>query len=423
MKMKKITKVLSGVISVAILAAGGTIAASATINFSDVHTEGWAYPYISNLTGNGVITGYEDGTFRPDQKVTKAEYLALVMRAAAYETQEDANAAHWWTPYFEKAVDRGLIIAEEYETTIDSPISRYAMAELVANVLKDKEIDVAAETNVLSDVSAHQDAVGICYSAGIITGYEDGTFSGNEAMERDTTAASVCRLIDVLEGRKTSLPPTEADIETMNPDTTDTDLEPFVIDGSDDMWVHFTGTVYARGMDGTSEPAANAMLEFFEETTLGRIPIEPENMIARCYAAEDGTYEVWLPMDSNYILTTAKYPVRVHYEDEDGNIYSNTYKINSVTEECAAQTGEAAGDLVATAAYVATEPQKYADVVARKNGWDRSQFPKLIRMPEGIPNDSSDLAENFIDDIECTVDGYIFSNNDPAITYIYQHDA
>lgn len=51
-----------------------------TVTFSDVSTTNWAYQYISTAVSYGWIEGYEDGTFRPNQPITRAEAMTIINR-------------------------------------------------------------------------------------------------------------------------------------------------------------------------------------------------------------------------------------------------------------------------------------------------------------------------------------------------------
>jgi hypothetical protein len=51
------------------------------VNFPDVPQVFWARPYIKALAERGVLSGYEDGTFRPNQVVTRAEFAAQLQKA------------------------------------------------------------------------------------------------------------------------------------------------------------------------------------------------------------------------------------------------------------------------------------------------------------------------------------------------------
>jgi hypothetical protein len=49
--------------------------------FADVPAGHWAHPFINSLSARGVIAGFPDGTFRPDEPVTRAQYAAMVRQA------------------------------------------------------------------------------------------------------------------------------------------------------------------------------------------------------------------------------------------------------------------------------------------------------------------------------------------------------
>lgn len=64
-----------------------------TVSFSDVPQDFWARPYIEALAGRGIIVGYQDGTFRPNQPVTRAEFAAQL--ANAFEQNAVSNAVNY----------------------------------------------------------------------------------------------------------------------------------------------------------------------------------------------------------------------------------------------------------------------------------------------------------------------------------------
>ena len=49
------------------------------VEFSDVSKEHWAYEYINKLSNDGVINGFEDGSFRPSETLTKAQFIKLMV--------------------------------------------------------------------------------------------------------------------------------------------------------------------------------------------------------------------------------------------------------------------------------------------------------------------------------------------------------
>ena len=48
--------------------------------FPDVDSSHWAIEYISKLSDEGVINGYDDGTYRPEGTVKRSEFLKLVIK-------------------------------------------------------------------------------------------------------------------------------------------------------------------------------------------------------------------------------------------------------------------------------------------------------------------------------------------------------
>lgn len=67
---------------------------SVTEVFSDVPTEHWAAPYISAMKSNGIISGYEDGSFGMGKKITRAEAVAIMNRALGRVPNEEKISSY-----------------------------------------------------------------------------------------------------------------------------------------------------------------------------------------------------------------------------------------------------------------------------------------------------------------------------------------
>jgi S-layer homology domain len=88
---------------------------AAVTNFPDVPPDYWARPFVDALAKKGITAGSPDGTFRPDQAVTRAEYAALVGKA--FEQQEtqgslaftDVPSDYWAASAVDQAVKKGFI--------------------------------------------------------------------------------------------------------------------------------------------------------------------------------------------------------------------------------------------------------------------------------------------------------------------------
>ena len=121
-----------------------------TNRYSDVAATSWYNTAVSTLSSMGIITGYPDGTFRPNAAITRAEFAAI---AARFDNDGDKTAAKF------------------------------------------------------SDIATHwaKDEISIAYNNGWITGYPDGTFGP----QRDITRAETMTLVNRVLNRQ---PETEEDL-------------------------------------------------------------------------------------------------------------------------------------------------------------------------------------------------------------------
>ncbi|MGB4198666.1 MAG: S-layer homology domain-containing protein, partial [Tepidanaerobacteraceae bacterium] len=88
-----------------------TAQAAAELNDISGH---WAEATIAKWVQQGLISGYTDGTFRPDNSITRAEFMALVNRAFGFDEKaaigfSDVSANDWFYDEIAKAVKAGYI--------------------------------------------------------------------------------------------------------------------------------------------------------------------------------------------------------------------------------------------------------------------------------------------------------------------------
>lgn len=85
--------------------------------FTDVEEGNWAAHAVMRWSRSGVISGYGDGSFRPEQQVTRAEFSAIVNRIFGYKDlaavlPADVPAAAWYKDDIAKAVAAEYLIAD-----------------------------------------------------------------------------------------------------------------------------------------------------------------------------------------------------------------------------------------------------------------------------------------------------------------------
>ena len=117
---------------------------STSNNFSDVAPDAWYNNAVSTMVNAGIIQGYEDGTFRPNASITRAEFAAIASRfmSAGYDVEEDLFtdiAAHWARESINDAAMAKWISGYPDGTFLpDKAITRAEAVTLVNNVLQRK---------------------------------------------------------------------------------------------------------------------------------------------------------------------------------------------------------------------------------------------------------------------------------------------
>ena len=107
-------------------------------NFSDVSADKWYNNAVSTLCHMGVLGGYSDGTFRPNAPITRAEFAKIAVSfaqangSAVYSYFTDVKTTDWFAPYVTAAKDSGLI--EGYSDGSFKPENKITRAEACAIV-------------------------------------------------------------------------------------------------------------------------------------------------------------------------------------------------------------------------------------------------------------------------------------------------
>lgn len=109
--------------------------------FSDVVTGAWHTPYIKYLSNVEIINGYEDGTFKPDAPITRAEFATIASRFFDLETGAenqfiDVADSHWAKEYIDSAVIKGWLLGyEDGSFKPDQSIKRSETVTIVNRML------------------------------------------------------------------------------------------------------------------------------------------------------------------------------------------------------------------------------------------------------------------------------------------------
>lgn len=208
MSNKKIgLRIASTGLAAALLSSGtltglGSAEASSAAS-SDVKGH-WAESRIAQWTELGWIRGYADGTFRPDASITRAEFAALANRAfglkgSAQMTFSDVQASSWASKEVSAAVAAGYVSgASDGTFRPNEPITRQEAALMIVRLLKlTPDADAANEfADAASIPGWSKGAIGAAAESGIISGYSDRTYRPFKTASRSEAIAMLQNAID-----------------------------------------------------------------------------------------------------------------------------------------------------------------------------------------------------------------------------------
>ncbi len=192
---------LAVIASVAVLGAALPAPAhAATLNDIAGH---WARTQIQSGVNDGYISGFPDGSFKPDQPITRAEFFKLLAAAVKLKPQPSMVApfsekSHWSMQQgqIQAAVSGGLLFPPDYGASLgpDTKISRQEMV-LAAVRAVGKQGLVGHIDLVVPDAATYpdwlQDWAAVAISDGILTGYEDGSIK----LQRTATRAEALVIV------------------------------------------------------------------------------------------------------------------------------------------------------------------------------------------------------------------------------------
>ena len=177
--------------------------------FTDMGSH-WADVTIGKLIELGVINGYGDGTFRPDNTITRAEFSTIVRKAFKYDELEgnsfEDTSNHWAKNEVHTLVVSGVIDKAEYGDLYmpDKNITRIEMAKMIVRAvgLGEQAVDMAGNDTRFVDnteiPTADRGYIIIASDNGIINGYPDLTFKPYGEATRAEASTMVINALDYL---------------------------------------------------------------------------------------------------------------------------------------------------------------------------------------------------------------------------------
>lgn len=175
-------------------------------SFSDVSDTsfGWAKNVIETLAGAGIIAGVDEQRFEPSRAVTRAEFVCLLLRALELEEKagaenpfKDLKIGDWYAGAVIAAFEAGLV--KGYEDGTFDPGNTITREEVVAILIRALELPLTEEEITFKDAeqvsSWARSSVAAAAGSGLTKGFADGTFRPRAATSRAECAGLIHRMI------------------------------------------------------------------------------------------------------------------------------------------------------------------------------------------------------------------------------------
>lgn len=180
-------------------------------SFADVSEQHWANQVVKVLTAQHVVTGVSDTQFLPDKAVTRAEFAALIVRALGLQASasgtaafSDVDSSKWYAENIAAAFEEGIISGRSNGTFApEDMVTREEMAIMIVKAYgvktKQQAVTGAGEQNRFADgdsiSSWAQDYVNAAVELGLVQGRGNNRFAPQAEASRAESAQIIYRLL------------------------------------------------------------------------------------------------------------------------------------------------------------------------------------------------------------------------------------
>lgn len=177
--------------------------------YKDVDLSYWAVNYINELTEKSFIRGYEDDYFRPTANITRAELTKIIVMVCGFPISDstkssftDVPDSHWALKYIAAAEANNIISG--YKDGTFKPNAYVSRAEIAKIVVQAGSFELYRKGSPFIDVKDHwaHDYIVTARHSNIISGYPNSTFQPDMHVTRAETAKIISEALVDLSGSK-----------------------------------------------------------------------------------------------------------------------------------------------------------------------------------------------------------------------------
>ncbi|MCE4045804.1 S-layer homology domain-containing protein [Lysinibacillus fusiformis] len=201
------------------------LASAAT--FKDVDSKHWAYQNVEKVSSQKLVAGYQDGTFKPSNNVTRAEFATFLSRMFdgtdhIAESFTDVADTHWAKDAIEEGLALGFIQENDFKNNKFDPnkaMTRQEIAKWLANGLTASNSQYGEIASTIQEgkytllpvaeyykgglSKSEYGNVGLMLGTGIMSGFEDGSFKALGNTNRAEVATILIRFDETMKKKPT----------------------------------------------------------------------------------------------------------------------------------------------------------------------------------------------------------------------------
>lgn len=185
--------------------------AGAEVGFEDLENVPWAKEDIELARQRRITSGTSQGKFSPEKTVTRAEFIAFIVKAMGIDLIEyrnvfsDVSKTNWYATFIQTAYTNALIdinMINDGKINPENPITREEMASVLARAVMNKErtLSISAENagfNDMNDINGvYTKYVNVAKKYGIVIGDEKNNFKAKALANRAEAVVTVNRFFD-----------------------------------------------------------------------------------------------------------------------------------------------------------------------------------------------------------------------------------
>ena len=169
------------------------------VAFGADYTDHWAEDTIQKWFDEERILGYEDGSFKPDDSITRVEFMTMVNSAYNFEevaeiNYEDADSEEWYYVEVQKAVEAGYIVGDDEDTV--RPTDEITRQEVAVVITRLNNLEQNTDVSMFADKDDIADWASGYVGAVAIAEYMIGDDNNNYSPDDDITRAEALVTLD-----------------------------------------------------------------------------------------------------------------------------------------------------------------------------------------------------------------------------------